>query len=428
MNYYPSLSNKNENRVTADRFIPLRESSKNGYVLPPSSPPMQHKNNDAIESLLPAKQKQLRFSKCQENLDFLVEEKAADDFPRRNVTIAKQPFKVLEAPSLLDDFYLNLVAWSQTNIIAVGLEDSVYFFNFLNNSVARNFSIPKPVDSTTFGSDDDLGPYVCSLAFNELGNTLAVTDSRGQIFLNDVEQGKVLSQTNAHSSRVGSLHWQENLLISGSRDKTVRLFDVRDKLCRPQFTFSGHFQEICGLKLSPDGMQIASGGNDNQLLLWDVRKMSLLNSLGEHEAAVKALAWNPHKRSILASGAGTNDRKLRIFDTARGEQLAKVDTGSQICNLAFDKDGESLISTHGYSLNQMILWQPSKDFDRLRKEEVLIAHKLRVLYLALSPCGKYVATGAGDETVRIWNMVNQRRGFAAHQDDSMFGKNIMRMR
>lgn len=40
----------------------------------------------------------------------------------------------------------------------------------------------------------------------------------------------------------------------------------------------------------------------------------------------------------------------------------------------------------------------------MNKEEVLIAHKLRVLYLSMSPCGKYVVTGAGDETLRIWNV------------------------
>ena len=35
--------------------------------------------------------------------------------------IPKVPFKVLDAPHLEDDFYLNLVDWSSTNILAVGL-------------------------------------------------------------------------------------------------------------------------------------------------------------------------------------------------------------------------------------------------------------------------------------------------------------------
>ncbi len=41
---------------------------------------------------------------------------------------------------------------------------------------------------------------------------------------------------------------------------------------------------------------------------------------------------------------------------------------------------------------------------KIQKQDLLIAHKLRVLYLANSPCGQYVVTGAGDQTMRIWNV------------------------
>ena len=43
--------------------------------------------------------------------------------------IPKVPFKVLDAPSLEDDFYLNLVDWSSTNILAVGLGTAVYIWS-----------------------------------------------------------------------------------------------------------------------------------------------------------------------------------------------------------------------------------------------------------------------------------------------------------
>ena len=73
--------------------------------------------------------------------------------------------------------------------------------------------------------------------------------------------------------------------------------------------------------------------------------------------------------------------------------------------MTFDNEGTTLLSTHGYSLNQIIVWEPKTDqFDGIEKKDVLIAHKLRVLYLANSPCGKYVVTGAGDETLRIWDV------------------------
>jgi len=106
------------------------------------------------------------------------------------------------------------------------------------------------------------------------------------------------------------------------------LFDVRENFCKPIYSFAGHLQEICGLKFSPDNKYIASGGNDNQLLVWDIRKMKLFSCLGEHEAAVKALTWNPKYNNILVSGAGTSDWNLRIFDVNQSKELIKQDTGS----------------------------------------------------------------------------------------------------
>lgn len=43
--------------------------------------------------------------------------------------INKMPFKVLDAPALQDDFYLNLIDWSQQNFLAVGLASNVYLWN-----------------------------------------------------------------------------------------------------------------------------------------------------------------------------------------------------------------------------------------------------------------------------------------------------------
>lgn len=43
--------------------------------------------------------------------------------------VSKLPFKVLDAPQLQDDFYLNLVDWSSQNMLAVGLGTEVYIWS-----------------------------------------------------------------------------------------------------------------------------------------------------------------------------------------------------------------------------------------------------------------------------------------------------------
>lgn len=51
--------------------------------------------------------------------------------------INKVPIKVLDAPALYDDFYLNLVDWSSKNLLSVGLSNSVYIWNAGNSKVVR---------------------------------------------------------------------------------------------------------------------------------------------------------------------------------------------------------------------------------------------------------------------------------------------------
>eukprot|EP00111_Clytia_hemisphaerica_P010176 TCONS_00029738-protein len=51
--------------------------------------------------------------------------------------ISKVPFKVLDAPDLQDDFYLNLVDWSAQNILSVGLGHCVYLWSAYTSQVTK---------------------------------------------------------------------------------------------------------------------------------------------------------------------------------------------------------------------------------------------------------------------------------------------------
>ena len=75
-----------------------------------------------------------------------------------------------------------------------------------------------------------------------------------------------------------------------------------------------------------------------------------------------------------------------------------------MCNLCWSKNINELVSTHGYSQNQIVVAvlvdAEGGDAD---------GHTLRVLYLAMSPDGQTIVTGAGDETLRFWNVFRGRR-------------------
>jgi cell division cycle protein 20 (cofactor of APC complex) len=110
-----------------------------------------------------------------------------------------------------------------------------------------------------------------------------------------------------HSARVGALSWNNHIVTSGGRDSLIVNHDVRVRQHDIQ-TFQGvHEQEICGLRYicaktklffffpiflfcsrwSPDGTQLASGGNDNLMCVWEMGNDQPRLRRAEHTAAVK---------------------------------------------------------------------------------------------------------------------------------------------
>ncbi|KAH8742097.1 hypothetical protein FG386_003424 [Cryptosporidium ryanae] len=300
--------------------------------------------------------------------------------------IPKSPYKVLDAPNLQDDFYLNLVDWSSTNILAVGLTSSVYLWSASTCKVTNLLNL----------QEQDI---VTSVSWTQQGGHLAVGTRQGSVQIWDVNEQKKVRTLNGHRARIGAMDWCGPLLATGGRDHVVLLRDVREQehWCN---RWIGHKQEVCGVKWSPNELQLATGGNDNKLFIWSQGYDTPVCQFHDHTAAVKALSWNPHQSGLLASGGGTADRHIRIWNTVTNSCVMAVDTGSQVCNIAWSGNVNELVSTHGYSLNQVILWK----WPSMQKIATLTGHTYRVLYLAVSPDGKTIVTGAGDETLRFWQI------------------------
>lgn len=310
---------------------------------------------------------------------------------RKPRAIPKVPYRVLDAPELADDFYLNLVDWGSQDILGVGLGSCVYLWDASTGSVNRLC---------------DLGPgdTVTSVAWIGAGTHLAVGTTTGLVEIWDAATCRCTRTMTGHTARCSSLSGNRHILTSGSRDRTILHRDVREPAhYMKRLTY--HRQEVCGLKWNVEENKLASGGNDNRLYVWDGLEERPLYQFNEHRAAVKAIAWSPHQRGILASGGGTADRHIKIWNTITGLKVHDVDTGSQVCNLAWSKTSNELVSTHGYSRNQIAIWK----YSSMQQIASLTGHTYRVLYLAMSPDGQTIVTGAGDETLRFWNVFEKAK-------------------
>ncbi|KAM5148149.1 cell division cycle protein 20 homolog [Mantella aurantiaca] len=327
----------------------------------------------------------------QNNLKVLYSQKATPGSSKKpGRYIPSMPDRVLDAPEIRNDYYLNLIDWSSQNLLAVALNDSVYLWNYMSGDIVLLLQMENSEE------------YVSSVSWIKEGNYLAVGTSNAEVQLWDVQQQKRLRNMVSHSSRVGALSWNNHILSSGSRTGHIHHHDVRVAQHHVA-TLSGHSQEVCGLKWSPDGRYLASGANDNLVNIWpsvqgDSGDFTAVQTFTQHQGAVKAVSWCPWQSNVLATGGGTSDRHIRIWNVCSGTCLNSVDTHSQVCSILWSTTYKELISGHGFAQNQLVLWK----YPAMTRVTELKGHSARVLNLSMSPDGCTVASAAADETLRLW--------------------------
>ncbi len=150
----------------------------------------------------------------------------------------------------------------------------------------------------------------------------------------------------SHTNRVSSSIFTYGMLFTGSKDTKILAHDYRSNQ-GPTMKFTGHRGEVCGLK--HDACGLASGSNDNFAYIWDLTAGKARYQLAGHKAAVKALAWCPWQRNLLATGGGTSDQSMRFWNIENGKLIDTVNVDSQVCSLIWNKKDREILSSHGFS-------------------------------------------------------------------------------
>ncbi|KAL3837977.1 hypothetical protein ACJIZ3_022568 [Penstemon smallii] len=407
------LLQKRNSRENLDRFIPNRSAMDFDYAHTMLTDAKKGKENPALSSS-PAREayrKQLAETfnmnrtrilafknKPPTPVDAIPQEFSATTHqvkaakPRRHIPQTSE--RTLDAPDLVDDYYLNLLDWGSSNVLSIALGSTVYLWDASDGNTSELVTV-----------DEEMGP-VTSVKWAPDGRHIAVGLNNSEVQLWDSTSNRMLrTLKGGHGSRVGALDWNNHILTTGGMDGQIINNDVRVRSHIVE-TYQGHHQEVCGLKWSASGSQLASGGNDNLLHIWD-RSMASSNAptqwlhrMEDHTAAVKALAWCPFQGNLLATGGGGGDRTIKFWNTHTGACLNSIDTGSQVCALLWNKNERELLSSHGFTQNQLTLWK----YPSMVKMAELTGHTSRVLFMSQSPDGCTVASAAGDETLRFWNV------------------------
>lgn len=298
--------------------------------------------------------------------------------------VASAPERVLDAPGLVDDYYLNLLDWSSGNQVAIGLERNVYVWSAESGTV-----------SSLLETSPDT--YVSSVKWSGDGAYVSVGLGTGEVQIWDVEEQVKIRSMHGHDSRVGVMGWNKHTLSTGARSGLVFNHDVRIHEHKIAELVS-HTSEVCGLEWRADGAQLATGGNDNLVSIWDARSLAVPKfTKTNHKAAVKALSWCPWAPNVLATGGGSYDRHIHFWNTTTGARVNSIDTGSQVTSLRWSPHQREIVSTSGFPDNSISIWS----YPTLVRNVEIPAHESRVLHSCLSPDGQMLAT-AGEFTHSLY--------------------------
>ncbi|KAI1004547.1 Nuclear distribution protein [Podosphaera aphanis] len=151
-----------------------------------------------------------------------------------------------------------------------------------------------------------------------------------------------------------------NLLVSASRDKTLRVWDVSTGYCTQ--TIRGHVDWVRDVAPSFDGRFLLSAGNDQTARIWDTASGELKATLLGHEHVIECCVFAPpssyahlasisgvKKPPLLNSPAefvatGSRDKSIRIWDVRGSLILTLKGHDNWVRGLSFHPGGKYLLS------------------------------------------------------------------------------------
>jgi len=189
-----------------------------------------------------------------------------------------------------------------------------------------------------------------------------------------------------------------NLLATGSDDGSIKIWDPRRRAC--VHSFANDFA-VTALSFNTKGDQLFSGGLDNVIKVWEMRKLAVEYHLVGHTDTVTSLKLSPDGNNILSNAMDSTVRSWNIRPFAGGERLEKIFVGAQhnfeknLIKVAWTPDGRHVAS--GSSDRMVYIW----NYDSQQLVYRLPGHKGSVNEVDFHPLEPIVLSGSSDKNLYL---------------------------
>jgi len=155
------------------------------------------------------------------------------------------------------------------------------------------------------------------------------------------------------------------------------------------------------LAVSPDSSLLASGGDDNNVIIWDLKTGRRIRTIPAHTAAVNAIAFSKDGKTLAS---GSDDKTVRLWNARTGSRLRTLSGHAGGVNaIALSRDGKTLAS--GSEDKTLRLWNLGTGEVR----RIITGHRGAVNAVAFSPNGQSVASASTDNTIHLSNVQDGKR-------------------
>ena len=169
----------------------------------------------------------------------------------------------------------------------------------------------------------------------------------------------------------------------------------------------GHYYDMNTLAFSPDGQNIATGGEDGKVKLWNASSGFCFVTFPEHSASISTVEFAKQGQVLFSASL---DGTVRAYDLIRYRNFRTFTspTPVQFCSLAVDPSGDVVFAG---SVDSFEIYMWSVHTGKLL--DVLSGHTAPVSGLAFSPTGNQLASSSWDRSIRLWTVFGRSRATEA---------------